>query len=137
MRSKKERIHQALSFEIIGILIVTPLGSLIFDMPLSDIGVIGLFSATIATLWNYVFNILFDHGMLRLYGHVQKSTLNRMAHTLLFEFGLLLVLLPLIAAYLSITLKAAFMMDIYLVVFYLIYTFIFTWVYDRLYPVSN
>jgi len=137
MRSKKERIHQALSFEIIGILIVTPLGSLIFDMPLSDIGVIGLFSATIATLWNYVFNILFDHGMLRLYGHVQKSTLNRVAHTLLFEFGLLLILLPLIAAYLSITLKAAFMMDIYLVVFYLIYTFIFTWVYDRFYPVST
>lgn len=137
MRTTKERIHQAICFEIIGLLIVTPLGSWVFEMALANIAVVGLFSATIATIWNYYFNILFDKAMLRLYGSVQKRVVNRITHALLFEFGLLIILLPLIALYLQISLKAAFLMDIYLVVFYIVYTFIFTWIYDRLFPVRE
>jgi len=52
MRTTKDRIRHALSFEIIALFIVTPLGAWGFGMPINDIGVIAVISATIATGWN-------------------------------------------------------------------------------------
>ncbi|MCY0095580.1 PACE efflux transporter [Hoeflea ulvae] len=135
MRTTKDRIRHALSFEIIALVIVTPLGAWAFAMPLEDIGVVALVSATIATGWNYLYNLLFDHALLRLAGHVRKTLLMRIFHALLFEGGLLLILLPFIAWHLGVTLLQAFLMDVSFAVFYLAYAFVFNWVYDIVFPV--
>ena len=47
MRNVKDRIRLALSFEIIGLAIVIPLGALVFSMPVADIGIVVVVSATI------------------------------------------------------------------------------------------
>lgn len=135
MRTTHDRIRHALSFEIIGLLIVTPLGALAFGMPLHDIGMVSLVSATLATAWNYIYNLLFDHGMLRLFRSVQKTLPVRVVHAVLFEFGLLLVLMPFIAIYLGVTLAQAFVMDVAFALFYMLYAFVFNWVYDWIWPV--
>jgi uncharacterized membrane protein len=57
MRTTSDRIRHALSFEILGLLLVTPLGAIVFHHPIEDIGVLALVGATIATGWNYVFNL--------------------------------------------------------------------------------
>ena len=72
-RSFSDRVRHALSFEIVGLAIFTPLATLAFDKPAMDMGVIGLISATVATLWNFVFNIGFDRAMIRLTGSAAKS----------------------------------------------------------------
>lgn len=137
MRSTSDRIRHALSFEIIGLILVTPLGALAFHVPMAQIGVVTLVSATLATLWNYAYNILFDHGLLRLTGRIGKSLATRVVHAVLFEVGLLVILMPFIAWYLNVSLLTAFWMDAAFSVFYLVYAFVFNWVYDWAFPVPE
>ena len=50
---------------------------------------------------------------------------------------LLLMLMPLIALYLGITLWQAFVMDLAFALFYMGYALVFNWAYDRLFPLSE
>ena len=136
MRTVKDRIRHAILFELIGIMLVIPLGTWLFDKPMSDIGVVAVVGATIATCWNYVYNLGFDHAMLRLLGGVRKTVPIRVFHAMLFETGLLIVLLPFIAWYLGVSLTHAFQMDISFSIFYVIYAFVFNWAYDVIFPVG-
>ncbi len=135
MRQTADRIRHALSFEILALAIVTPLGAMFFDMPLKDMGVVTLVSATIATGWNYLYNLIFDHAMLRWRGDVRKTPTIRVLHALLFETGLLIALIPFIALYVGVDLWTAFVMDLALAGFYLVYAFVFNWVYDVVCPI--
>ena len=103
MRSVPDRIRHAVSFEILGLLAVTPLGALVFNMPIHDIGVVSLVSATIATGWNFAYNYMFDWVLQRTAGTTAKSGLMRVYHAVLFEMGLLTVLMPFIAWYLGVS----------------------------------
>ena len=137
IRSFPDRVRHALSFEIVGLAIFTPLAMLAFDQPAMDMGVIGLISATVATLWNFLFNMGFDRAMIRRSGSAAKSVPVRILHTLMFEGGLVVLLIPMIAWYLGITLWQALVMDIAIVAFYLVYTFFFNIAYDRIYPLPE
>ena len=137
MRTTSDRIRHAISFELIALFVVTPLGAWIFGMPMSEIGVVAVVSATIATGWNYLYNLLFDHAMLRVRASVHKTPAIRVVHALLFEGSLLILLLPFIAWYLGVGLVQAFWMDVSFAAFYLVYTFIFNWAYDLLFPIPD
>ena len=134
MRSPKDRIRQAIAFELIGLLLFVPLSSLFFRFQTSEIGVLGLFGATLATGWNYLYNLAFDLGLQRLTGSTRKSLGHRVIHALGFELGLTVVFLPVVAWWLEIGLMEALVMDLAFVVFYLVYAFVFTWCYDTLFP---
>jgi uncharacterized membrane protein len=137
MRTLRDRLRHALSFEIIGLLLVTPLGALAFHMPIHDIGVVALVGATIATAWNYVYNLGFDHLLQHWRGTTAKTLPIRVAHALVFEAGLLMFLLPFVAWYLGIGLWEALVMDIAFALFYVVYAFCFNWAYDRLFPLAE
>ncbi|MBZ9789616.1 PACE efflux transporter [Rhizobium sp. 3T7] len=137
MRKTADRIRHAISFELIGLALVTPLGALAFGMPMADIGVVGVAGATLATMWNYIYNLGFDHLMQRLTGGTQKSVATRVLHAVMFEVGLLLALLPMIAWYLGISVVQALMMDVSFALFYMVYAFVFNWAYDRIFPLSD
>lgn len=134
MRTTADRIRQAVSFEIIGVLLSTALGTLLFDMPVESIGILAVIGATMATAWNYVFNLIFDHALLRFRGSIRKTLGLRIVHALGFELALMLAFLPVIAWWLGISLLDALVMDIAFVLFYLFYAFVFTWAYDTLFP---
>ncbi len=134
MRSTADRIRQAVSFEVIGLAIVTPLFAWGFDHPMRDIGILALLGASAATAWNYLFNLGFDHVLRWRRGDVGKTFPIRVAHALLFEATLLVLLLPLFAWWLEISLLAALLMDLSFAAFYVGYAFVFTWGYDSLYP---
>ena len=134
MRSTADRIRQALSFEIIGLLIVTPLFAWLFGHSMSEMGVFAFLGATAATAWNYVFNLAFDHGLHRWRGHPHKSFPIRILHAVLFETTLLVILLPIFAWWLNVSLVTALVMDMSFAAFYMVYAFVFTWGYDTLFP---
>ncbi len=98
-------------FEIVGLAIFTPGAAIIFDQPVMDMGVIGLISATVATLWNFLYNIGFDHAMNRITGSVRW--------------------------YLDISIIDALIMDLAIVLFYLVYAFFFNIAYDHIFPVKS
>ena len=134
MRTMRDRIRHSILFELLGLALMTPLGALAFDMPMHDIGVIGVGSATLAMLWNYIYNYGFDHIMLRLRGTTAKTLAIRVIHAVLFEVGLLIALMPLIALYLGISLVQALIMDMAFALFYMVYAFVFNLTYDRVFP---
>lgn len=134
MRTTKDRIRQALSFELIGLLLSVPLAAFTFGFDAGKTGVLGVVGATMATTWNYLFNLMFDHGLKRLTGSTRKTLKMRFLHAISFELGLMLAFLPVIAWWMDIGLLEALVVDIAFVVFYLIYAFVFTWCYDTLFP---
>ena len=137
MRTPLDRLRHALLFEIVALMIVIPVGAMLFGIGLKDMGVIGVGSATLATLWNYVYNYGFDRAMTHWRGTTLKTTPIRVAHALLFEAGLLTVLLPFIAWWLGISLWQAFVMDIGIAAFYVVYAFLFNLAYDRIFPLAE
>ena len=137
MRTFRDRVRHALLFEAVALAIFIPGSAALFDQPMEHMGVIGIVSATIATLWNFVFNLGFDRALLRLRGSVHKTMAMRVAHTLLFEAGLVVMLIPIIAWYLGISLWAALLMDIAIVIYYLVYGFLFNIAYDHVFPVAR
>ncbi|MGV8938993.1 MAG: PACE efflux transporter [Allorhizobium sp.] len=137
MRSTRDRIRHALSFELIGLALVIPLGAWIFDLPFSSIGVVSIATATVATGWNYLYNLGFDHLLRWWRGDTAKTVPLRVVHALVFEIGLLAALTPIIAVYLSISLLAALVMDGAFSLFYLVYAFAFNWLYDVVFPVQT
>lgn len=137
MRSPLDRLRHALSFEIIALLLIVPLGAQVFQMPMQDIGVVGVVSATLATFWNFAYNYFFDLGLQRFTGTTLKTGGIRVLHAVLFELGLLIVLMPFIAWYLGIPLWQALVMDLSFALFYMVYAFGFNWAYDKLFPLQE
>ncbi|MGR3761498.1 PACE efflux transporter [Roseobacteraceae bacterium NS-SX3] len=137
MRSTFDRIRHALSFEILGILLITPLGAWVFGQDTHSVAAVAIVGATLATVWNYAYNLLFDKALMRLKGHTRKTPGLRVLHAVLFEAGLLAALLPFIAWYLGVSLATAFAMDAGFAGFYLVYAFVFNWAYDLIFPVPH
>jgi uncharacterized membrane protein len=137
MRTTRDRIRHTLLFELFGLALIIPLGSVLFGLHASDMGVIGAGSALAATAWNYAYNLGFDRVMQRWVGHTRKSLPLRVGHAVLFEAGLLVILLPPIAWYLGIGLVQAFVMDLAIAAFYVAYAFVFNLAYDRAFPLPG
>lgn len=137
MRTPGDRIRHAICFEIGGILIATPLASLLFNLHVGDSAVIIVGSATVAMAWNYLFNLGFDHALHARRGTTEKTVPLRILHAVLFEVGLLLMLMPLIAWYLGISLWQALLMDLAFALFYMAYAFAYNWAYDRVFPLPG
>ena len=81
--------------------------------------------AWIALVWNMIYNAGFDRLENR-YGLTRNLRL-RVIHAFGFELGLILIVIPLAAWWLNISLWQAFVLDIALVLFYLPYAFSTTW----------
>ncbi len=134
MRTTKDRIRQAVSFEAFGVLLSVPLAVFIFGFDLNKTSVLGIVGATMATAWNYAFNLMFDHGLKRITGSTQKSMKIRLLHAISFEMGLLVAFLPFITWWMDIGLVEALIVDFAFIAFYLVYAFVFTWCYDSIFP---
>lgn len=134
MRSTAARIRQAVIFELIALAIVSPAGALIFGHGPGDFGLLAILSSLIATLWAYLYNLGFDHALLRLRGRPDKTLPLRILHAVLFEGMLVVMLVPVAAWALSVGWVEALLVDLSLSGFFLVYAFAFYWVYDRISP---
>lgn len=137
MRSVGDRIRHAVCFEIIGVLLVTPLASWVFDAGLHKVGVLAVAMTLIAMVWNYVYNVGFDRLLLRLRGRVRKRPGERVVHAFTFELGMLLITLPPLMWWMSYGLERALVMNVALMTFYLIYTYLYNWAYDLVFPIPE
>ncbi|VVO76834.1 multidrug/biocide efflux PACE transporter [Pseudomonas sp. B21128] len=129
-KSITERILQAVGFELLAILICTPLLAWIMKKPLLDMGAVTVLIAMLALGWNVVFNRFFDRLLERM--NVAHNAWVRVVHALLFEGGLIVMGVPLIAWWLSVSLWQAFLLDIGVLLFFLPYTYVYHWGYDVL-----
>ncbi|QXZ11406.1 PACE efflux transporter [Comamonas sp. Y33R10-2] len=98
----------------------------------SDSGVMAVVASVIAICWNLLFNYLFEkwESSQTVKG---RSILRRVVHAIGFEGGIAAMLIPLMAWWFNITLWEAAVMEAGLLVFFMVYTFAFNWVFDRLF----
>lgn len=137
MRNTLDRIRHTLGFEFIGLLIFTPFAMLVFGYNMFEMGLMAVVGSVIATVWNYIYNLLFDHAMVKIRQNVHKTTSIRVLHACLFEGGLLLFFLPIIAWHLGISLWEAFTMGMAMSAFYLTYAFVYNLAYDKVFPIPD
>lgn len=93
-------------------------------------GAIAVASSVIAVVWNLVYNTLFERWEARQTVR-GRSVRRRIAHAIGFELGFLVVLVPLFAWWFGIGLQHALVLEIGLAVFFLVYTFVFNWAFDK------
>lgn len=134
MRTTRDRIRHSLLFELLAVLSITPLGSMILNVSMGEFSIMAVVTTAIAIFWNYGFNLAFDHAMHRRFKSVRKTLPVRVVQAFLFEAGLLCILVPFIAWHLDVTWWRAFLIDLSMAGFYLVYAFAFNWLYDVAFP---
>ncbi len=88
--------------------------------------------SAVAVGWNFVFTTVFERWEAR--NPVKgRSTLRRITHAILFEGGLAVVLTPVLALVLGMTIAEAFVTNLGLLVYFLVYTYLFNWGFDLLF----
>ena len=132
MQGIRRRIVFVTLYELIAI-VATSAGLAAFsDSGLQRAGVAAVVSSAVAVVWNVVFNTLFERWEARQTVR-GRSRARRLAHAIGFEGGLVVTLVPFFAWWLDITLWQAFVLDLGLLLFFLVYTFVFNWVFDRIF----
>ena len=129
---RKRRVIQALTFESIAVSMVAPVLTIFFgEPPLSSLMLTVIMSA-IAAAWNFGFNAAFEAWETRqiVKGRNWKR---RVLHGVCFELGLSVMLVPLMAVWLGLTLWEALIADAGLIAFFLVYAMAFTWCFDRVF----
>lgn len=100
-------------------------------------GAMAVAAAVIAVVWNLVYNTLFERWEARQAVR-GRSLQRRVAHAIGFELGFLVVLVPMFAWWFDIGLLHALALELGLAGFFLGYTFVFNWAFDKTFglPVS-
>lgn len=89
-----------------------------------------------AVVWNYLFNVAFESWEKRK--NVRFRTfLIRCMHTAGFEAGLILICLPIYMLWYKVGLWKAFTMELALLLFFLVYTFIYTLLFDKVFALPQ
>ncbi|QIV95205.1 PACE efflux transporter [Allofrancisella frigidaquae] len=128
------RIIHMIGFEVIGIIIFTPITMFILNKNFLDTSVLVVIISIMAMIWNFIYNYLFDVIETFLGGHRSKRYFNvRILHTLLFEVVLLIITIPFIASWLRISLFEALFVDIGFVIFYVLYALAYNYTFDKIY----
>jgi len=132
MTPTTRRVLQAILYEVFAIAFVGPVLSIAFDKPPASTISLAVVLSSIALLWNYVFNTLFERWESRQ--TVQgRSFARRLAHGVGFEGGLVVMLIPVMSLWLDISPASAFMANLGLLAFFFFYAIAFTWAFDRVF----
>lgn len=132
MTPLQRRVLQALLYEGIAVAVVAPTLAWVFDSPPLSALALTLATSAVALAWNYVYNALFERWESRQAVR-GRSAARRLAHSAGFELGLVVLLVPLIAWWLDVTLWQALLADLGLMAFFFFYTMGFTWAFDRVF----
>ena len=126
------KILYAISFESFGIAVAS-LGLLaISDASAAQSLVLSTLTASIALIWSFGYNSLFEAWEARQPTKGRSGT-RRAAHALLFEGGLVILMVPVMAWWLGVGLVQALAYEAGLIALFIAYTYLFTWAFDRLF----
>lgn len=132
MQGIKRKIVYVTLYELIAIAFSSVALALLAGSSMGHASVAAVAASAIAVVWNLVFNTLFEKWESRQ-ARRGRSLGRRVAHAIGFEGGLVFTLVPLFAWWLGISLWQAFVLDLGLIVFFLVYTFVFNLAFDKVF----
>jgi uncharacterized membrane protein len=132
LQGTKRKITYVASYEAFAFLFGT-LGFFSFsDSTLERAGALAIFASIFAVSWNFAYNAMFERWESKRL--VRGRNLGRrVLHAVGFELGFLVVLLPAAAWWLEISYLRSFTLNLGLNIFFFVYTFAFTWCFDRVF----
>ncbi|MBL9075455.1 PACE efflux transporter [Tabrizicola sp.] len=132
MTPTRRKIVYAVSFETLGTLVASVALMLMSDASAGSSLVLSILTATIALSWSFVFNTVFEAWEARqpVKG---RSLKRRTAHALMFEGGLVLICIPVMAWWLQVGYLEALVYEAGLIALFIAYTYAFTWGFDRVF----
>lgn len=132
LQGARRKIVYVSLYELIAIAVASTGLALGSGASLERAGVIAVVSSVIAVVWNLVYNTLFERweARQRVRG---RSLRRRIAHAVGFELGFLVLLVPLFAWWFGITVWHALVLEMGLALFFLAYTFVFNWAFDKIF----
>ncbi len=134
MQGKARKVVQAILYEVIAVACVAPALSLMFDAGMAHSTVLSILMSAIAMSWNMGYNWVFERWEARQ-DKRSRTFLRRLLHALGFEGRLVLILLPLVAYWMDISLWAALLTNLALFLFFFVYAFVFQWGFDKVFDV--
>lgn len=134
MRTLPDRIRHTILFEAIAVTLFAVIGGWVLGLPVEVTGALGLMFSALAMVWNLVFNWLFDLWDRKYRGMARRGFVVRAVHACLFELGLVIAGLFLIAWWLEVGYQEAFLIDISSSAFFLVYAYVYNWSYDQAFP---
>ncbi len=138
IRSLPDRIRYVLLFEFILILLMGLALKLLSERSFFDTGLLAAMLSGIALLVALIYNYIFDRIDAH-YGRVptERSIAGRILHAVGMEATLVVAGLPVIMWWMRWTLIDALLFDLAAMAMIVIYTYLFTLTYDRLFPVAQ
>ncbi|WP_397476278.1 PACE efflux transporter [Pusillimonas sp.] len=132
MQGIKRKVVYVSFYELIAIGITSIALATFTEQELGRASVAAVTASVIAVVWNLIYNTLFERWEARQKVR-GRSLLRRVAHAIGFEMGLVILLVPLFAWWLQVTLWQAFVLDLGFIVFFLVYTFVFNLTFDKIF----
>ena len=138
LRSLKDRIRYTVIFETILLTMLVPAGMIFYDRDILDIGLLGVVLVVKAMVLNIIYNWIFDRLEART-GRVASDRPHklRIIHAIGFEVTLAITSIPIYTWWLKITVLEAILIDVVVTTFIVGYTYIFTLVYDVVFPIKT
>lgn len=135
VRNGMDRLRYVIMFELLLVAGLVPLGALVFQQPIHNIGLLAAILSLKAMLVSLLYNWAFDQIDARA-GRVssQRSLIGRIVHAVGLEVWLVLTSMPIVIWWLGLTIPQAILMDLTVSTIVMVYTFIYSWCYDRLFP---
>ncbi|WP_028601107.1 PACE efflux transporter [Ottowia thiooxydans] len=132
MQGIKRKIVYVTLFELIAVAVTTVAFAAYSGQGAGHSTFLAVASSLIATVWNLSYNTAFEkwESRQKVRGRGLKR---RLAHAFGFETGLTVMLVPLFAWWLKVSLWEALILDVGLIVFFLVYAFLFNLWFDRVF----
>lgn len=134
MQGIKRRIVYLSTYEIFGLMTTTFVFSTLSGASLTHTGPLAIAITTLALTWNLLYNLAFEAWEKRQISR-ERTVKRRIFHAIGFQLTLIVFLIPLIAWWMNISLLQAFLLDVILIFVIPVYTFIFNWIFDKIFDV--
>jgi len=132
MQGLKRRVTYVALFESIAIVLTTYGLAFISGRDLGQSGLVAAITSFMAIVWNFGYNFIFEYVEAKMARSGRSLTL-RAIHAAGFEIGLGLMVIPMLAFALDISLWTALLTNIGIMLFFLVYTFFFNLAFDRVF----
>ncbi|UVO10851.1 PACE efflux transporter [Mycobacterium sp. SVM_VP21] len=126
------RIVYVISYELVAVALTT-VGLTVLGFGGGSSGAVAVAASTVAVVWNYVWTTVFE-AWERRQDCATRTVGRRIVHAIGFEGGLVVLLLPIVAWTLKVSLLQALSLEAGLLAFFLVYTFVFAWLFDMIWP---
>lgn len=136
MQGFKRKLTYVVGYELIGVVVSATCLAILGDSQASTTGPLAVVISTTAVIWNILYNYLFEAWEKTL-ADKGRSLFRRVLHAAGFQLSLVCMLVPLIAWWMGVSLWKAAGMEAVLLVFFPIYTFFYTWAFDRIFGLPD